>query len=397
MYFSCRVGRRLFFTSVNARDSAMVVRYSTTGMFKRASTSSCLRASGSASAAGGMGGAVSAAENTSTRAVPSTAGIKAIGSLEVGNRPAALARSFGTHSTAPPPTPPPPEGSKWSRGAPAIVGAALLFAGGFLGAQLLAGAVPSSDSHSSIADEDEEPEPAIPQAAISDKVFFDIEIDGAPAGRVIMGLYGGVVPKTVENFVGLCKGDPKRKRQPFGFKGSSFHRAIPGFMVQGGDFTRGDGTGGVSIFGGKFKDEDMSQLKHVGPGVLSMANSGPNSNGSQFFLTTAPCRWLDGKHVVFGQVLQGMDVVFRIEELGSRSGKLRSKATIAGCGLVKRNSAAMETESGSWTGVDSGKDGFRANAMRGVRADVREEKAGVSRAVGSALKSAPSGAAEDRD
>ncbi|CAM9840876.1 unnamed protein product [Ectocarpus sp. 6 AP-2014] len=285
-------------------------------------------------------------------------------------------------------TPPPPANNnsgKRGGGALTLVGAALLFAGGYFGAQLLKGSGSSKGSTPASPTDDDE-EPAIPQAAVTDKVFFDVEIDGLPAGRVIMGLYGAVVPRTAENFVGLCKGDPKQRRQPFGYKGSIFHRAIPGFMVQGGDFTRGNGTGGVSIFGAKFDDEDMSQLKHVGPGVLSMANSGPNSNGSQFFITTAPCGWLDGKHVVFGQVLQGMDVVFRIEDLGSRGGKLSGKAVIAGCGLVKRNSAAMETEGAGWGGADSG-NSFRANAMRGVRADVREEKAAVSRAVGNAFKS----------
>eukprot|EP00903_Cladosiphon_okamuranus_P008197 g7893.t1 len=353
---------------------------------------SWLRTSGRTSAAAGEGSA--GVGIPSSIVVASAAGTKAVqvGSLNSGNRPT-FVRSFTTPSPKTPPPPPPPPGGNSKNGskAPALVGAAFLFAGGFFGAQLLAGAGPSSgDSPASAEDE----EPAVPQVAISDKVFFDIEINGVPAGRVIMGLYGGVVPKTVENFVGLCKGDPSRKRQPFGFKGSSFHRAIPGFMVQGGDFTRGDGRGGVSIFGGKFKDEDMTQLKHVGPGVLSMANSGPDSNGSQFFLTTAPCGWLDGRHVVFGQVLQGMDVVFRIEELGSRSGKLSGKATITDCGLVKRNSAAMETEVGSWAGAETG-NSFQANAMRGVRADVREEKAGVSRAMGRALKALHSGAAAD--
>ncbi|CAM9716034.1 unnamed protein product [Scytosiphon promiscuus] len=290
-----------------------------------------------------------------------------------------LSSTSGSSSSATPS--PPPGGSGRGRGAVAIAGALLLFAGGYFGAQRLGGAGSSSKGRASEEDE----EPAIPQAAITEKVFFDVEIGGAPAGRIIMGMYGTIVPRTTENFVGLCKGDPTRKRQPFGYEGSSFHRAIPGFMIQGGDFTRGNGTGGTSIFGGKFKDEDMSQLKHIGPGILSMANSGPNSNGSQFFITTAPCGWLDGKHVIFGQVLQGMDVVYRIERLGSASGKLRSKATITGCGLVKRNSAAMETEAVGWEGSDGSK-GFRADAMRGVRADVREEKAGVSRAVAGALK-----------
>ncbi|CAM9991924.1 unnamed protein product, partial [Discosporangium mesarthrocarpum] len=167
------------------------------------------------------------------------------------------------------------------------------------------------------------------QAAITDKVFFDIEIDGVQAGRVIMGLYGKIVPKTCQNFIALCRGNRVRQSGVCQtYKGTSFHRAVPDFMVQGGDFTAGDGTGGESIYGGKFKDEDLTILKHVGPGVLSMANSGPDSNGSQFFVCVAECPWLDGRHVVFGQVLNGMDVVYRIEDLGSRSGQMNGKVRI---------------------------------------------------------------------
>jgi len=159
-------------------------------------------------------------------------------------------------------------------------------------------------------------------------VFFDITINDAPAGRITFALYDDVVPKTAENFRALATGE-----QGFGFKGSSFHRVIPQFMLQGGDFTAGNGTGGKSIYGAKFADENF-QLKHTRPGLLSMANSGPNSNGSQFFITTVVTDWLDGKHVVFGEVTDGMDLVQKIEGYGSQSGTPKAKITIADCGAL---------------------------------------------------------------
>jgi peptidylprolyl isomerase len=166
-------------------------------------------------------------------------------------------------------------------------------------------------------------------------VFFDMTIGGAPAGRIEMTLRADVVPKTAENFRALCTGEKGQGQsgKPLHFKGSSFHRVITQFMCQGGDFTRGNGTGGESIYGAKFADENF-QLKHTGPGTLSMANAGPGTNGSQFFLCTVKTDWLDGKHVVFGSVTGGMEVVKAVEAVGSQSGKTAKPVVIADCGQI---------------------------------------------------------------
>lgn len=159
-------------------------------------------------------------------------------------------------------------------------------------------------------------------------VFLDIAIEGKHEGRIVIELRADVAPKTVENFRTLCTGE-----KGFGYAGTSFHRIIPGFMMQGGDFTRGNGTGGKSIYGEKFADENFF-LKHDREGVVSMANAGPNTNGSQFFITFLKAPWLDGKHTVFGSIIEGIQVVKKVEMIGSPSGSPKAKVTIAACGQL---------------------------------------------------------------
>ena len=204
-----------------------------------------------------------------------------------------------------------------------------------------------------------------PQGFVTAKAYFDVSINKSPSTkRIIIGLYGNDCPKTVANFSSLCsgsKGISAVSSKLLTYKNSSFHRIIPGFMIQGdcdvcltlnvrnlyniqylgGDFTRGDGTGGESIYGKKFPDENF-RFKHVGFGVLSMANSGPNSNGSQFFICTDKTPWLDGRHVVFGHVVWGSQVIREIEGYGSRSGKPSADITIVDCGLLPDSPLAME-------------------------------------------------------
>ena len=190
-----------------------------------------------------------------------------------------------------------------------------LFVGGvFLACLLVAGVLAAQEK---------------PVGAANPRVFFDIVIGDEKAGRIVMELFADTVPKTAENFRQLATHE-----KGFGFKDSIFHRIIPQFMLQGGDITNSDGTGGKSIYGRTFADENFLH-RHLGPGMLSMANAGPNTNGSQFFITTVKTPWLDGKHVVFGKVLEGLEVVKKIEELGSRSGQPRKKVTIANSGQLE--------------------------------------------------------------
>ena len=165
------------------------------------------------------------------------------------------------------------------------------------------------------------------------RVFFDISIGGKPAGRLIFELFVDSVPKTAENFRALCTGEKGtgRSGKHLSYKGSSFHRIIPDFMCQGGDFTAGNGTGGESIYGMKFEDENF-RLKHDQPGLLSMANAGPNTNGSQFFITTTLTPWLDGKHVVFGALREGLEVLQSMEACGTNSGRPTAAVAITDCG-----------------------------------------------------------------
>ena len=176
---------------------------------------------------------------------------------------------------------------------------------------------------------------ADPLAKVTEKVYFDVEIGGEAAGRITFGLFGDVVPKTAKNFATLCDGSAGtgNSGKPLHYKDSSFHRIIPGFMAQGGDFTSGDGRGGESIYGAKFADENF-ELNHDKPYLLSMANAGPNTNGSQFFITFKETPWLNGRHTVFGEVLEGFDVVDKLEKIGSGSGATSKKAKITDSGIL---------------------------------------------------------------
>jgi peptidylprolyl isomerase len=181
-----------------------------------------------------------------------------------------------------------------------------------------------------------QPQPSDCDQKATSTVFFEIAIDGKKEGRIEMELWGKTVPKTTENFRALATGEKGKGKagKDLHFKGSVVHRVIPEFMMQGGDFTRGNGTGGESIYGEKFADENF-KCKHVERGLLSMANAGKDTNGSQFFITFQATPWLDGRHVVFGKVTKGLDVIEKIEKLGSQTGKTSKTITIDNSGEVK--------------------------------------------------------------
>ncbi|CAH9089940.1 unnamed protein product [Cuscuta epithymum] len=174
---------------------------------------------------------------------------------------------------------------------------------------------------------------------ITHRVFLDVDIDKQRIGRIVIGLYGKVVPKTAENFRALCTGEMGKTANgiTLHYKGTPFHRIIPGFMIQGGDIAYGDGRGNESIYGGSFPDENL-KIRHSHPGVVSMVNFGRDSNGCQFFITTVKASWLDGEHVVFGKVMEGMDTVYAVEGgAGTYSGKPRKKVTISDSGEIPKS------------------------------------------------------------
>ncbi len=227
------------------------------------------------------------------------------------------------------------------------------------------------------------------------KVFFEMMIDGEAAGRIEMVLRADVVPKTAENFRALCTGEKGvgTLGKKLSYKGTSFHRIIPGFMCQGGDFTKHNGTGGESIYGGKFPDENF-ELDHTGVGVLSMANAGPNTNGSQFFLCTAKTDWLDGKHVVFGKVTKGLDLVKRMEATGTKSGTPTAQVKVIDCGEIKERDDGSGSGSGSGSDSDSSSSGESRKERKRRKKEKKKAKKAAKKAKKAAKKAKKHGRSE---
>lgn len=215
------------------------------------------------------------------------------------------------------------------------------------------------------------------ELVVTDKVFLDVGINDDYVGKIVLGLYGEAQPRTVENFRALCTGERGvgRAGKPLHFRNSPFHRIIPGFMIQGGDFTNGNGTGGESIYGQRFADEDLS-VPHSGPGTLSMANAGPNSNGSQFFICTGDTPWLDGKHVVFGRVLAGMDVVDIVSSCGRKNGKPTANVRVINCGVLdtKEEKSASENETGEPKRLSREEMQERLESLREIEGSFKSKK-----------------------
>nr|XP_043636734.1 peptidyl-prolyl cis-trans isomerase CYP18-4 isoform X4 [Erigeron canadensis] len=206
-------------------------------------------------------------------------------------------------------------------------------------------------------------------------VFMDLSIDGSPAERIVIELFADVVPRTAENFRALCTGEKgigSTTGKPMHYKGIVFHRIIKGFMAQGGDFSKQNGTGGESIYGGKFADENF-KLDHSAAGMLSMANGGPNTNGSQFFILFKRQPHLDGKHVVFGKVTKGMETIKKIEQLGTSDGKPDGLVKIVDCGEVSedKKDSALKSEKGIGNKKKSGKKAISSDDSSDGRAKKR--------------------------
>ena len=250
--------------------------------------------------------------------------------------PTVVKRRLTTPPPSPPPPPPPPSDPKSSNNKNNLVwqvGTVCAVLGAYVIGTSFTGAI--ADRAKENEDDDNIDEKTLKE--ITNRVYFDMSIDGKEVGQIIIGLYGNAVPKTVLNFETLVRGDTTHPRgRKLAYEGSTFHRVIPDFMLQGGDFTNADGTGGMSIYGDKFADEKngLRRFRHTDAGILSMANSGKNTNGSQFFITTKATPWLDEKHVIFGRVIYGMNVVRHIENYGNPSGTPSGLIKIERCGIL---------------------------------------------------------------